>query len=1110
MSLTAELNLRLDASTLTTALTGELTGAGGDLGGISFAINSEDVGAASGAAGAIDLSALGGAVTGAAEALGGATADLPGVEELTAPIRGGLDALASITGGTIRADLEAALGRLVADAGAIGEGDTLSALRRLAEGVGSSDELTTVTTAADALIRLAGGTGLPQGGQAETISGVLTLLEAIGAMMTLETLLAQAARLGGIAATRLPEGGAGAVLAAHEAAVLQAEQVLDGLDTADDAAVGRALEAFVTVRVAASDSIELLRTGMATGEATLALIDPAALDGRVEAVLGRLRAATLDAVRQALADLAGKLAPIMNLDLSGAPQFALETLIADVESRADALAGEIAAFDPGLLTAPITETLSTVTSAVASIAEALDAIVTALTDALGRVRDAVAALPLDTVAGAIRDVVGVIAEALGRLTDLLGGIEEAIGDGAEAALAALGRAESAIDTFLTAVENLFRTAKDFIDALGIDAAIGEVADGIQTVADLIGQADMAPYFQTAQDAIGSTASVVDKVPFELLPDEMEQDLVDLIRPIKTADLDAFAGKIKDILQIGEDGTFTLRPDIEAGLAGIQAKIDELVDAMAALDPRQLTGEIDLALGDLRTEIEAVAPQAALGSVTEALDQAKAAVAALDVDTLLAPLREGFDAVLAAVDGVNPATLLAPVEAEIATQREALLDLVKLREWRETLNRVETEALAIAATIDPTGLEAPLTEAFGEARRRVREGGLTDPLMPLGTFLSGLLAGGGEAAAGGAMRRVAAWLRGSAAGGAALEGLASTLQAAIADARARAGALDPTTLAPMLATGRTRLAARVEVLAPGAGRDRLAAAAVTVDLSADLSALAPGRERYLAALATGEARLNDLAARGFGEVDTTAGQVRQALAPLVPLLETPQRTLERLGFAGLDRGLTGILDQLFEVATPARLAGILTPVYAALHGRIAALIAAVLDPVRALIDELIGLVEAIDLSRITTALGEVHAAIRAEIAAFHPDALLGEALTAFTEAREAVAAFDPLGPVIAVLDELKATIIRVLGRLDGDVLLATPIAIYDDLKGTIEGLDIAGLVDPLLDQLDAIAAQVDEGLDGTVEAFAELQDALPGQVGSTSISGSVSVSVGAGG
>jgi hypothetical protein len=43
------------------------------------------------------------------------------------------------------------------------------------------------------------------------------------------------------------------------------------------------------------------------------------------------------------------------------------------------------------------------------------------------------------------------------------------------------------------------------------------------------------------------------------------------------------------------------------------------------------------------------------------------------------------------------------------------------------------------------------------------------------------------------------------------------------------------------------------------------------------------------------------------------------------------------------------------------------------------------------------------------------------------------------------------------------------------------------------------------QLDAIASQLDAGLEGTCASFKRLQDALPDQIGSTSLSVSVSAS-----
>jgi hypothetical protein len=73
-------------------------------------------------------------------------------------------------------------------------------------------------------------------------------------------------------------------------------------------------------------------------------------------------------------------------------------------------------------------------------------------------------------------------------------------------------------------------------------------------------------------------------------------------------------------------------------------------------------------------------------------------------------------------------------------------------------------------------------------------------------------------------------------------------------------------------------------------------------------------------------------------------------------------------------------------------------------------------------------------------------------------------------------------------------------------MATPAPVFTDTSSAV-ALDFNGLLDPLYDRLDAIALQVTEGLDTTVAAFERLQDAVPDTIGSTSVSGSVSVGAG---
>ena len=1104
MTLQAELGTRMDASGLVAALASELTGATGDLQDVSLAVSADDLGGASGAAATIDLSAIGDAIGSVTGELGRVLDDLPLGKDLVGPIRASIATLDAAASGDLETQLRGALDRVGAEFDDLEKAGALRALRQLAASVQSAPELGGLRDAINGLLGAAGARDLPAAQIGDLVTAILSALEAIGQMMALETALAEARRLGALVPAQLPEGSVPGLLAGLEAAVAAAEGLLAGLDPASDAAVDAAVEALVAVRRAETALLDALRRGMAFGEATLALVDPAALVASTEATLERLRGVAAGAIEAALAGVAAKLAPLLSLDLSGAPQFSLGALLDQLEARAQDLANEVGGVDMTPVTGPFAEGLGSVTAVVADIQSALDGIVAAVEAALGRVRDAIAALPLDEIAGAIRAVVGTIADALSALGEVLGGAQAAIGDAAGAAQAALARAEAAVDAFRAQIEAAFREAQGFVDGLGLDNVVGEVADGIQQVSDLIGRADMSPYFATAVDAIDTTTDVIDKVPFSLLPDSMEQDVIDLIRPIKTADLGAFRQEILNVLQIGEDGTFTLRPDLEAAVAGVQAKLDELVAALAGLHPQQLADAVNEALDAIRGEIEAVAPQVDLGAVTEALDAAKAAVAGLDLDAVLQPLADGFDEVLAGIDAFRPGALIAPLDAEIDALRQKLKDITRLEAWRDRLDEVRAEALSLVDLIDPAELETPLREGFAEIQRRLADGEMPDLLAPLGNIVAALTAGGGSPVAPEAFDRVVAWLRGRTAGGAQLTVLVADLRAAIAETRRVVGAIDPGAIQASAGADVARLSALVAALPAGTARDRLTVAVAAVDIGVDLRQIAANHARYVDFLARSETAAANLAAKGFGEVDTVGGTLRAGFAPLLPLVEAPREALRRIGFTRLDDGLAGLMAELFAVATPERLAGILAPVFAALHGRVEALLDGFIQPIRDLIDDLLGIVDTFDLSRLTDALDDVHAAVRAEIADFHPDALLGEAKTAFAEARAAIAAFDPLGPVNDTLKALKETIGRVLDKLDGDALLRTPIEIFETILGLLESLDLGALLDPLLDRLDAIAAQVSTGLEDTVDSFGRLQKALPSQVGSTSVSGSVSV------
>jgi hypothetical protein len=163
---------------------------------------------------------------------------------------------------------------------------------------------------------------------------------------------------------------------------------------------------------------------------------------------------------------------------------------------------------------------------------------------------------------------------------------------------------------------------------------------------------------------------------------------------------------------------------------------------------------------------------------------------------------------------------------------------------------------------------------------------------------------------------------------------------------------------------------------------------------------------------------------------------------------------------------------------------------------------VIVPVKAGITRLTTLIDAIDLKPLVDAVQSVFDEVKADLQALSPATLLAEPLAAFTALKTEVASFDPLAPLLALLDALRDTAARVVGKLSAQALLHSPLAIYRSIVDALAQLDIGKLIAPVLDLIDAIGKQVDQGLDETVTAFQGLQAALPGGGGGSSASVSV--------
>jgi len=382
--------------------------------------------------------------------------------------------------------------------------------------------------------------------------------------------------------------------------------------------------------------------------------------------LGALNTGQLESL---IEQFAAQLKPLFMVDFGQAPVESLEGWLTLLEGKTSALASDIDAFDIASLMTPITQGLEAILAVPAALNQALQALKLELQQSLNSIREAVESVPVETLVQTIQQVLTPISTALEFISQLIADIEAVLNAALSTLQTALDSTEVAVDAVKAELEQVFQTVKNYIDTLNLDQVIGDVAQQIQTFADALGQADMSPYFDTVTDVIDTTTSVVDKVPFNLLPDSMEQELVDLIKPVKEVNLEALENDVKDLLQIGEDGKFELRPELENALTSIQEKYDEVLAVIAQGDPQAFAEEINLQLASVQERITSLTPTVALEPIQEAIDSVKNVLAGFNLNEALAPLNEGFDELIDKVDEFKPSVLLEEIENSLAETRQ---------------------------------------------------------------------------------------------------------------------------------------------------------------------------------------------------------------------------------------------------------------------------------------------------------------------------------------------------------------------------------------------------------------------------------------------------------
>lgn len=1048
-------------------------------------------------------------------------ARLPIAGDVLGPVSAALDTFESLATGQLLTDLSGAFTAIQAEVEGTGEGLPALVLRVL-DVLSGNPATAGIGELAKLLFRTVGAPSLP--GPVAKVRDVVAALDGIsrvlGGEMSLETVLAEGDRLTTLVARQLDRDDIARLIAAADAGLGSDGSLaafVRGLDPDQPADVAAALAAIKHARASVDRLVEGLATGMGLGEATLLYLDVETMQREVDRGLALIRDTDLAPAKRLIAEAMAWLQPFLaRIDLDAIPELTLEVLLTQIEGAIGNVAAGISSIDTAGAVRPVADVLARIADVARTVADALDAVVQEVRQAIGTIRDVVAALPIDAVADAIRTVLAPISAALDFLDGAIGAIGDTIGDVANDAIIALRAIEGAVDKLIEDVDLFFGAAKKFIDDLHIDQVLGEVADKIRAFADLIGRAQLKPSFDTAVGAIGTAADVVSALPFDLLPESMKADVDAAVKPIKDVDIAAFETQVEAILQITPDGKLALRDDLTDGIQALQAKYDAVIQVVRDNHPRKYVQQLDIELAKLAAKLRDVEPGLTLAPLTDAIDQIKAAVAGFDLVAALAPVQAVFQQIFDAIDQYNPAQLLQPVEQRLDQLRTQFVDTLKIDRWVTTLTGLRDQGLARIDAFDPARHTDRIATLLDGAHRALADLPAGSILGPLGHVVCMLLSATQLRLHPDSFAPVVGWLRGGSAS-AALDAHTQAIGDAVAATHASVTTLELGPIGTRLGAAATDLRAAIATHpADSALRAQLELAMIGFDPQASFLALIANRARYVALLARAAAAAEGLRRTGFSLAREGIDRLRDAFAPGHVFTDLGRTALGKLGIHDLDRGLRGVVDDILAAATPARLAGLGSPIIVAIRERLRALVDAVLAPVIDGAHQVERAVATIDLTPIVEAIQGVVDEAKHQLEQLSPMTLLAAPIASFVGLQAQLAAFDPLGPLLDAFDELKATIRRLVGdppevtadrvegKLTAERLLQVPLAIADEILDAFAALDLETLLTPVLDALDGLAHEVDDGLDRTVTAFKHLQDALPSGGGGSSVTVSASV------
>ena len=838
--------------------------------------------------------------------------------------------------------------------------------------------------------------------------------------------------------------------------------------------------------------------GVRLGEIALGSLDVSGCTAELVTARGALDESTLRAVGELATMVRGFIDPILEIPLPepGRPldETVGEALVmlgdlrdkvdaVDAPGVADAVAGSL---DP--IVRPITDVVAVLEGASASLMSAILA-----------VRDLVQGIDLSPIETAVDS-------AIQPVVDVLDGIEVGINAAQDSLVAVAEKVgellleiRSSIEDMAALVTAAVGRLSDALTAVDLAAVQGAIDSGLGSVAETLSRAQLSPYFDAAIDGIGTTADIVDAVPFGMLPSDVQQEVVEAVKPVKEIRFDLVADELQAELA-------SIMDSLDTGvLAAVDTAYQDVLAFLASANPKLAIAAFEEGpFADFQATVMAIDPSAVLEPVDQALQEIRALLSGINLkDDVLALVQGAFDDLTARFNDLDPDTLLEPMRQDVDDLRRDVANSLHFDEWEPALETVQSGIIETLGQVDAgaamTALELFDIDSFLNDLPTASE--------LIASFVSTFAMARGISADVESWDVVQTWFGGTD-GRAAVEANLDGSAAVLVETRDAVRELD---------LGSVAAAAQMQYRAMKAAADDLPDGSMLKStLVTLLSGPSPSelfgpvvdnRRRYLVELEEETAALVQISVNGHSELDVITDGLVDALKPITSIGARVRSLLERLGFSDPDESFVSIIETLFDTAGPDRLFPLLVDLMVSIRDKLVELLGASLGAVGGITNVIESTVNLIDIGPMIDEVRDLHGAIGDQIRSLSPDALLGDVIARFDATVDRLETFDPLAPVRIVVDDMALIVMATFETLRPTIIFEDVCDTYETILELATGLDVRSLLEPILTALDDISVQLDSGLEETAAALGRLQAALPGQVSSSSASGSVGTSGG---